>query len=97
MRTDTRRASAAQKITITRPPPALHRWEWPEGSNTAFTWSRSPPHFASRHQRRHGNDTDTDAPPWHGSEGMIDQSGRLWERLFDAVMDDYGNLVEVVR
>lgn len=32
---------------------------------------------------------------WVGNEGMNDQLGRSWERFFFAVIDDFGNLVEV--
>lgn len=44
--------------------------------------------------RRH-----TDAPnpsaPWQGAEKLQDQHGRIWKRFFSAVVDDFGNLVEV--
>lgn len=34
--------------------------------------------------------------PWFGFETRIDQLGRVWERHFHAVIDDFGDLVEVV-
>lgn len=34
---------------------------------------------------------------WFGEEKMVDQHGRVWSREFDAVIDDFGNLVEVQR
>lgn len=32
---------------------------------------------------------------WYGNERLIDQHGRQWERSYNAVQDDFGNLVEV--
>lgn len=47
-----------------------------------------------RFQRMHGNPY---AITWFGEQAMVDQHGRVWSREFDAVIDDFGNLVEVAR
>jgi hypothetical protein len=47
-----------------------------------------------RFQRMYGNSY---AITWFGEETMVDQHGRAWSREFDAVIDDFGNLVEVAR
>lgn len=46
----------------------------------------------SSFQRRHGSEHGT---TWFGTERLLDQHGRKWERGYDAVIDDFGNLVEV--
>lgn len=47
-----------------------------------------------RFQRMYGNSY---AITWFDEETMVDQHGRVWSREFDAVIDDFGNLVEVAR
>lgn len=42
--------------------------------------------------RSHGKDYQA---PWWCIVSMVDQDGRLWQRTFDAVIDDFGDLVEV--
>lgn len=42
--------------------------------------------------RHHGSALGT---TWHGLETLHDNAGRTWTRLFSAVVDDFGNLVEV--
>lgn len=32
---------------------------------------------------------------WFGSDALVDQHGRTWTRSWGAVVDDFGNLVEV--
>jgi hypothetical protein len=49
-------------------------------------------HAVARVQRDHDSDTPW---RWYGHETMKDQLGRAWERRFDMVTDDFGNLVEV--
>jgi hypothetical protein len=34
-------------------------------------------------------------PYWRGNERRLDEQGRMWERPFTAVTDDFGTLVEV--
>jgi hypothetical protein len=46
----------------------------------------------SRFHRRHDS---IDGITWFGAERQTDQLGRVWERPFEAVIDDFGNLVEV--
>lgn len=42
--------------------------------------------------RRHGNEL---GKTWYGTQTATDSKGRVWERWFNAVVDDFGNLVEV--
>jgi hypothetical protein len=46
------------------------------------------------YQRRHGSEWGIE---WFGHEVQVDQLGRAWQRDFDAVVDDFGTLVEVER
>lgn len=48
----------------------------------------------SSFQRSHDSDSGT---TWFGTERQIDQHGRRWDRPYCAVIDDFGNLVEVQR
>lgn len=43
-------------------------------------------------QRQHGSPYNT---TWFGTDRLIDRFGRVWERRWRAVVDDFGNLVEV--
>lgn len=43
------------------------------------------------HHRLHGSEYCT----WHGVEHAVDEAGRRWTRNYDAVIDDFGTLVEV--
>lgn len=43
--------------------------------------------FARLHGSRHVT--------WYGTERLLDQLGRVWARTYQAVIDDFGNLVEV--
>ena len=66
--------------------------QWLENSNYCSGYVR--PHMWHWYQRTHGN---RDGTPWFGHERMVDQFGRLWGRSFDAIVDDFGSLVEVQR
>lgn len=58
-------------------------------SNYCAIWAGSCRiHFHRAYDRRH-------CTPWFGDETRIDQLGREWEHHFDAVIDDFGDLVEV--
>lgn len=68
--------------------PAYHP-EWVGLPNSAVTDDGSLC-FQRRHDGNHGT-------TWFGFEKLLDQHGRRWERHFHAVIDDFGNLVEVER
>jgi len=53
-----------------------------------YAESPSGSSFQRRHDGTHGT-------TWFGTERQIDQHGRTWQRSYKAVIDDFGNLVEV--
>jgi len=82
------RTSAAEAIHLipSARVPAYHP-EWMGLHNSAVTDDDSIS-FQRRHDSNHGT-------TWFGFERLRDQQGRIWERHFHAVVDDFGNLVEV--
>lgn len=51
-------------------------------------------HSGNSFQRQHDSKYGT---TWLGFETQTDQHARKWERMYYAVVDDFGNLVEVPR
>lgn len=52
-----------------------------------ITWHAKSP-YGPRPRYRHPT-------RWEGHETLFDSTGREWVRIFEAVIDDFGNLVEV--
>lgn len=77
-------------------PIVLHDMEAPPGAMKWHAGCSCSGWFGGQHwhrfQRSYGNEYGY---IWFGEEVMVDQHGRVWGREFDAVIDDFGNLVEV--
>ena len=65
---------------------------WIFGDNFAIQFPPGASQSSINFQRAHGRGR---LAPWFGSERRMDQYGRPWVRDFHAVIDDFGNLVEV--
>lgn len=78
--------SAVQIILLTVPPAPVR---WLRDSNACSIGRLASDTWF---QRAHGQNWSA---PWFGGIAMVDQLGRKWERKFYAVVDDFGDLVEV--
>lgn len=65
---------------------------WLRDSNACVGMSSAACHRMHHFQRQHGFNH---AGAWFGAEYMADQRGRMWSREFRAVIDDFGDLIEV--
>lgn len=67
-----------------------HRYLFLDGTN--FCYSRSESAAGISIDRYHQT---TERAAWRVREDQVDQYGRRWSRSSDAVVDDFGTLVEV--
>lgn len=78
--------------TATAAGPAAHRQIHLVGGRTGPHTFGLGAHGPGGHfNRLHGTNYCT----WYGTEVAVDEAGRQWTRSYDAVIDDFGNLVEV--
>lgn len=83
-----------ERPTLTLTGPATAQTYWRHGANCTHSSQHSKDDgrrlnwFQRFHQSEHGT-------LWFGEHCMLDPEGRRWERPFNAVVDDFGNLVEV--
>lgn len=78
---------------VLQPPNGTHPWSgYHSGHSLTFTHFSDDKHQIGYFSRLHGNQYGTG---WYGRIMLLDQQGRRWERNYDAVIDDFGNLVEV--
>ena len=78
---------------VLQPPNGTHPWSgYYSGHSLTFTHFSDDKHQIGYFSRMHGCKYGT---YWYGRCMLLDQHGRRWERNYDAVIDDFGNLVEV--
>lgn len=79
--------TASQQAAIELKPAAAEPLRYSE-YHGALGGSGGGAHFSRLHDSTHGT-------TWYGYEKQQDQLGRTWERRYSAVVDDFGDLVEV--
>ena len=86
-------AEANRADTVVHRRPAPGRWRHYECANHrvistqgSFRTHLQTPYIPERHER---------AGIWYGYEDRIDDAGRSWTRRINAVVNDFGDLVEV--
>jgi hypothetical protein len=84
---------SAEETGIVLPPPCAATLHHCYHRGDTWTSSRDGAGYACWFYRRHSGE---DAGFWTGNESRIDSTGRTWSsRLERAVIDDFGDLVEV--
>lgn len=76
----------ASSTLVLRPQAARWPMRYLGDESCSYAWSD-----AGSFNRVHGSARYS----WFCTEKRLDQQGRVWERNYNAVIDDFGNLVEV--
>lgn len=83
-------SEAPDPVTLTAPAHQDLRFEFLDDSNYSYSTLGLAGGFAIHRHHCYLHDR-----PWFVEEKRVDQHGRIWNRTFKAVVDDFGTLVEV--